>query len=152
MNIRDAPEWQRYSELYRYFCVAGVRMEYKPYGFNQGATDIVSEELIVGSSPTNVALTSTTIKLAVDYTTRRANVPYKKYVGTVKARMRNTGGTVAISGATNRWLNVASLENYHNGFTQIISQHLGLAVGRAAGMIYVTYYIWFKGQRTDILD
>lgn len=73
MVIRDCAEWVRYKNLYRYFCVAGVRTEYKPYGFNAGSTDIISEELLVGSSPTGVAITTATIPLAVDFKVRRSN-------------------------------------------------------------------------------
>lgn len=128
MAIRDSPEWIRYSELYRYFSVAGVRMEYKPYGFNAGATDIISEELLVGSSPTGLALTTTTIKLAVDFKVRRANQPMKKYVGTAKSRTRNTGTTAALAGSTSRWLDVASLDAFHLGSTLISAQNLGLTL------------------------
>lgn len=30
-NIKDCPEWVRYSELYKMFCVQGVKIMYKPY-------------------------------------------------------------------------------------------------------------------------
>lgn len=30
-NIKDSPEWVRYSELYKMFCVQGVKIMYKPY-------------------------------------------------------------------------------------------------------------------------
>lgn len=117
MVVRDCPEWVRYSQLYRYFCIAGVRTEYKPYGFNAGSTDIISEEMVVGSSPTGVPITTATIPLAVDFKVRRANQPMSKYVGTVKSRMRNTGAAAATVGSTSRWLDVSSTENYHLGHT-----------------------------------
>ncbi len=37
MTIQDTPEWTRYGNLFKYFCVQGVKMEYKPYGFNSGS-------------------------------------------------------------------------------------------------------------------
>ncbi len=128
MAIRDCPEWVRYRNLYRYFCVAGVRTEYKPYGFQTGATDVISEELLVGSSPTGVAITTATVNLAVDFKVRRANQPYNKYVGTVKSRMRNTGGSVTTISSTSRWLDVMSTEAYHLGHTLISAQNLGLTL------------------------
>ena len=31
IKILDCDEWARYSQLYKEFCIQGVKMEYKPY-------------------------------------------------------------------------------------------------------------------------
>ncbi len=121
-------------------------MEYKPYRFNAGATDIAAEEHLIGSSATGLTLNSTTVRLAVDFLVKNASQYCNKYVGVAKARMRNSG---ASSGGTEvgsaRWTDTVTTSTYHNGLTYFNNQHLGLASGRAAGMMYVTYYMWFKG-------
>jgi len=69
----------------------------------------------VGSSPTGVALSTTTVKLAVDFKTRRATMSFNKYVGTAKARMRNIGSSVLTFVANSRWLDVASGNQFYLG-------------------------------------
>ncbi len=149
INIVDSTELARYTALYRYFSIQGVRMEYKPYGFNAGSTNIASEECLVGSNAVGNALNVTTIRLAVDFIARRANQNFNKYVGVAKARMKNTG---ALSGSVNtsgsRWSDVQSLDQYHEGLTEFIIQNLGLPADQPSGMMYVTYFVWFKTQRT----
>jgi len=89
VNIQDCPEWGRYSQLYKMFCVQGVKVEYKPYSFSTGTFDVISEELLVGSSRDGDTINSTAIRLAVDFHCQRANRNYKKYVGVAKDRMKN---------------------------------------------------------------
>jgi len=67
INVQDTPEWVRYRQLYKHFCIQGVKMEYKPYTFSTGITNVVSEELLVGSSIDGTAVDTTNIRLAVDF-------------------------------------------------------------------------------------
>ena len=73
INIQDTPEWARYSNLYKKFCVQGVSMKYKPYSFNMGTSNIISEELLLGSSIDGTALNATNIRLAVDFHCQKAS-------------------------------------------------------------------------------
>jgi len=70
---QDCPELVRYGALYQQFSIAGVKMQFKPYKFNSGTTDIASEELLVGSSAVGLALNTTTVRLAVDFNVRNAS-------------------------------------------------------------------------------
>jgi len=93
-------------------------MEYKPYGFNQGATNIASEELLVGSNTYGQVLDSTTVRLAVDFKCRRSNQPLHKYVGVAKSRAKQ--GNLGVGQAfqqSQRWMDVTSLSPYHSGNT-----------------------------------
>jgi len=104
-------------------------MEYKPYGFNQGALNIASEELLVGSSVTGDALNSTNIRLAVDFNCRRSNQKYNKYVGVAKSRFKNgSSGTGAIGSGSgnNRWQDVVAGSSYVPSRTFYSVQNLGL--------------------------
>lgn len=146
IRIQDTPEWDRYSSLYRYFRIQGVKMRWLPYQFNSGAAQIISEELAVGSSAVGSALDPTVIKLAVDYKVQQTSRQMFKYVGVAKSRRKNTGG----SGDTSPWMDVESILEYHDGHTGFFSQVNGNPVGFANGIFFVTYYVWFKGQRTDV--
>ncbi len=150
IRIRDCQEWVRFKNVYRFFRVQGVRMDYHPYGFSAGSTNIASEELLVGSNVVDGALTSGNIRLAVDFKAARANQRMVKYVGVAKSKKRSGGASEAgVPLSTALWHDVDSASNYHNGKTNFIVQNLGLPADQAAGVMYVTYYIWFKTQRTD---
>jgi len=57
IGILDCPEWVRYSNLYRYFRVQGVKMKWLPYKFATGTVNIIEEELLAGSSAVGDGLT-----------------------------------------------------------------------------------------------
>jgi len=57
-----------------------MKIEYKPYGFSAGSTDIASEEALIGSSVTGLGLNTVTVRLAVDFTLKKANTSWSKYV------------------------------------------------------------------------
>ncbi len=129
-------------------------MEYKPYGFNAGSTNIASEELLVGSTLSGEAIDVTNVRLAVDFKCRRSNQKLNKYVGVAKARYKNgsawSAGSTYPSGSGNqRWLDVINGSPYHPGTTFWFAQNLGLPEDQACGIMYVTYYVWFKTQRLD---
>jgi len=69
-----------------------------------------------------------------------------KYVGVAKARKNNSGGQQA----SNAWADVEVADMYHIGRTALFSQVNGNALTLPNGIVYCTYYIWFKGQRTDL--
>lgn len=127
-------------------------MEYKPYGFNSGATNIASEELLVASSLTGEALNTVSMRLAVDLVQKRANQAHTKYVSVAKARYKNgsalTGSLTSGSG-NQRWLDIVAGSKYMHANTFFFLQNFGLPIGQAAGMMYVTYYVWYKTQRID---
>lgn len=118
-----------------------------------GTTNIVSEELIVGSSTDGAALTEVNLGLAVDFTARRANRNFNKYVGVQKSRFKNgsalTGAAESGSG-NQRWLDVIAQNKYSQGITFYRAQNAGLSAPDPSGIMYVTYYVWFKQQRVDV--
>jgi len=76
-----------------------------------------------------------------------------KYIGVAKSRIKNGSATDAsgLAGTANqRWLDVVAGGVYVPSRTFFEIQNLGLVNGRASGIMYVTYYAWFKGQRVDI--
>jgi len=76
-----------------------------------GTQNVISEELIVGSSVMGDTLNTTTVRLAVDFITRRADRNYNKYVGVAKARWKNgsaTTGAIGNGAGNQRWLQVNS--------------------------------------------
>ncbi len=94
------------------------------------------------------------IRLAVDFNCRRSNQKLNKYVGVAKARWKNgstlsTGSTYPAGSGNQRWMDVTNGTAYFPGITFFFAQNLGLPVDQACGMMYVTYYIWFKTQRLD---
>lgn len=50
-----------------------MKIKWLPYQFNSGDAQIVSEELLVGSSIVGDVPTSTTVRLAVDFNVRQAS-------------------------------------------------------------------------------
>ncbi len=122
LNVKDCPEWVRYSELYKMFCIQGLKIMYKPYQFNMGTANITSEELLVGSSRDGSTIDSTKIRLAVDFHCQRANRNYNKYIGVAKDRIKNGSlehdQTGAGSGSM-RWLACDALNPYSHGHTFI---------------------------------
>lgn len=151
--IQDCPEWDRYKNLYKFFSVQGVRMEYKPWDYNQGTGNIVQEELLVGSSIDGIDPNITNIRLAVDFHCQKASRNMKKYVGVAKARFRNGSAqvsTISAGSGNQRWLDVISGRKYHHGVTLFTPQNVGIPQdGTSAGIMYVTFYLWFKTQRID---
>lgn len=126
-------------------------MKYLPYQFNSGDVQIVTEELLTGSSPQNLALNRTNVRLAVDFDVRQANRQMHKYVGVAKARKNNSGNLSGLGQIVSQpWSSTASTNVYHSGKTLISSQFRGNPINVANGMVYVVYYIWFKGQRIDV--
>lgn len=108
--------------------------------------------MLAGSSVTGDALNRTNIRLAVDFTTRRSNALYNKYVGVAKARFKNGSAVSAAIGSgsgNNRWLDVISGSPYFNGRTFFSPQNAGIGATDPVGIMYVTYYVWFKTQRVD---
>lgn len=125
-------------------------MEYKPFGFNAGVLNVVSEELLIGSNAGGLAINATNIRLAVDFTVKRANQSITKYVGVAKSKRKQGGNAFAIGqGSGAQWMDVESTDFYHAGGTKFISQNLNLPAMQGQGMMYVTYYMWFKTQRID---
>jgi len=122
-------------------------MTWLPYRFATGTVNIIEEELLTGSSSVGDALTTTTVRLAVDFKVQQTSRHMKKYVGTAKARKNNSGGNQG----SNLWSDVELADQYHNGQTFLFSQVNGNAATNPNGIVYATYYIWFKGQRTDIV-
>ncbi len=123
-------------------------MTWLPYQFATGTVNIIQEELLVGSSAVGDALTTTTVRLAVDFKVQQTSRNLHKYVGVAKARRNNSGGNQG----SNPWSDVELADQYHQGQTGFFSQVNGNAMSNPNGIVYVTYYIWFKGQRTDIAD
>ncbi len=127
-------------------------MEYKPYDFNMGTVNIISEELLVGSSIDGTALDTTSIRLAVDFHCQKASRNMKKYVGVAKSRRKSgsilVGGIGAGSGSQ-RWAMVNSGSAYSEGETFFSNQNQGLTAPDPSAIMYVTYYVWFKTQRVD---
>lgn len=127
-------------------------MEYKPYSFNMGTVNIVSEELLVGSTVDGQALNTTSIRQAVDFHCQKASRNYRKYVGVAKSRFRNGSALVSAigSGSGNaRWLDIVSGSPYSEGKTFFVAQNDGITAPAPNGIMYVTYYVWFKTQRID---
>ncbi len=116
-------------------------MEWKPFDYRPGGNTIVYEEMFVGSSVTGLALTETTMKLAVDFQAVSSNRKLKKYVGVAKSRSKNFVGV--------RWLSTESADVYSAGITHFMAQIAGVAAEVAIGRLTVTWYMWFKGQRTN---
>jgi len=150
IRVQDSIEFLRYKNLYRFFRIQGCRMDYKPYGFNAGSNNIASEELLVGSNLVAGVLNSTNIRLATDFAVRRSNQRHVKYVSVAKSKMKSGGAVESLTPqSTGPWMDTTSPNNYHNGVTKFIVQNLNLPAAQASGMMYVTYYVWFKVQRTD---
>ncbi len=121
IRIQDCPEWARYMALYRMFRIQGVKMQYQPYGFNAGSTDVVSEERLAGSSQVGDPLSTATVRLAVDFSRGLANRTYNKYVGVAKSKLKTGGSTggALTSSVTATWISVTSPQKYHAGKTTI---------------------------------
>ncbi len=148
LTTLDAPEITRFENLYAQMSVSGCKMQFIPYKFMAGSTDIAAEELIVGSSAIGEAIDATNVRLAVDYDVKSANARLTKYVGVAKSRRRNTGSRTAMElSGSSRWMDTGTERLYHGGKTYFSVQMLGLGMNRAVGMMYVTWYMWYKGQR-----
>ncbi len=120
LTIQDCPEWDRYKELYQQFCVQGVKIAYKPYSFNMGTANIISEELLVGSAVNNDALNTTSMRLAVDFHCQKASRNFNKYVGVQKSRFKNgstTTGAINSGSGNQRWLQTVAGSPYSVGHT-----------------------------------
>lgn len=147
LTIQDCPEWVRYRQLYKKFCIQGLKMEYKPWTYQMGATDVVSEELLVGSSVDGTDPNATNIRLAVDFTCKKASLRHNKYVGVAKSRFKNgsalTGGIGAGSG-NQRWLDTVAGSDYSQGRTLFVAQHVGVSAPESCAIMYATWFVWFK--------
>ncbi len=117
-------------------------MVWKPFNYRPGPITIVYEELLVGSSAVGTLLSETTMKNAVDFQASNADRQFSKYVGTAKNRLRNFQG--------NRWLTTESDVPYSGGTTHFLSQIAGVGDEVALGRMWVSYYVWFKTQRTTV--
>lgn len=120
-----------------------------------GTSNIISEELLVGSDRDGGTIDSTKIRLAVDFHCQRANRNYNKYVGVAKDRIKNGSLEHDQAGAGSgsmRWLATDALNPYSHGHTYIQAQNVGLSAPDPSAIIYVTWYVWFKGQRIDTVD
>jgi len=104
----------------------------------------------VGSNVAGIALNGTSVRLAVDYKTQNAATAFSKYVGTAKSRIKNSGAAQnGIETGSSPWIDTEAAHRYSNGLTYYRSQFFGTNVAFATGIFHVTYYVWFKGQRTD---
>lgn len=118
-----------------------------------GTANIVREELQVGSTTDGTPLTEVNLSLAIDFATRRVDRNFNKYVGVAKARFKNGSafaGSVGSGSGNQRWLDVITGSNYSEGLTFFRFQNDGLVAPAPAGIMYVTYYVWFKQQRVDV--
>ncbi len=117
-------------------------MEWKPFNYRPGPVTIVYEEMFVGSSAVGTTLTEASMQLAVDFKSYSSDRKVSKYVGTTKNRLKNFQGS--------RWLDTQSAVTYSEGTTHWMAQVAGVNDGVALGRIWVTYYMWFKTQRTNV--
>ncbi len=149
VNLLDCPEWVRYRDLYQAFSISGCKMHYMPYKFIRGTAPVTEQELLVGSSVTGEPISATNVRLAIDFKVKPAGQQLHKYVGVAKSRMRTSGGGLVTTGGSQRWLFTNSGQRYSEGVTLLEPEYQGLASGSAMGIIYVTYYVWFKSQRIN---
>lgn len=99
-------------------------------------------------------MTITNMRLAVDFHCQKASRNYNKYVGVQKARFKNgsTLGTNPGSGSgSQRWIATDAATAYSEAETLFVAQNVGIIAPAPAGIVYITYYVWFKQQRIDTI-
>lgn len=136
--------------MFKSYKITGLKLEYRPYFFGLGASDVVMREIICGTKmaidgvqPVPVPLSE--FRASLDAKSYDPMKPFKRYYHVSKwARGVDIGWRTCANAVANVYGN-----NTLDCMTSFNLTTVGFANGGLVGSIRVTYYAKFKDRQSD---